>query len=185
MYYRKKEAPRHLPEPQSHLCLLREHQASQHTCGHTQDWSRAPPATAVPPSRLPAPHPPPERARPARNFAESTAEAAAASPIARTAIRKTMFRTDSSIARKASSALNSTAIAADPDRQGFEASELLRMPVFKDVSGRSPKLNRGPIVNRRFRGGEIIWREAAAHRRPLAFKPSCCAQFMNFPRART
>ncbi len=58
------------------------------------------------------------------------------------------------------------------------------MPVFKGVSGTFRKLNRGTIVNRRFRGGEIIWREGAAHRRPLAVKPCCCAQFMHFPRGR-
>src|SRR5712692_9854094 len=52
-----------------------------------------------------------------------------------------------------------TAIAAGPDAQGFEAEELLQIPVFKGVSGTFLELNRGAIVKRRFRKGEIICRE--------------------------
>ena len=52
-----------------------------------------------------------------------------------------------------------TAIAAGPDAQGFEAEDLLKLPVFKGVSGTFLGLNRGAIVKRRFRQGEIICRE--------------------------
>src|SRR5258708_14143902 len=52
-----------------------------------------------------------------------------------------------------------TAIAAGPDAQGFEAEALLQIPVFKGVSGTFLDLNRGAIVKRRFRKGEIICRE--------------------------
>src|SRR3982074_2620903 len=52
-----------------------------------------------------------------------------------------------------------TAIAAGPDAQGFEAEGLLQIPVFKGVSGTFLELNRGAIVKRRFRKGEIICRE--------------------------
>ena len=52
-----------------------------------------------------------------------------------------------------------TAIAAGPDAQGFEAEELLQLPVFKGVSGTFLEMNRGAIVKRRFRAGEIICRE--------------------------
>ncbi|HET7150982.1 MAG TPA: cyclic nucleotide-binding domain-containing protein [Candidatus Acidoferrum sp.] len=52
-----------------------------------------------------------------------------------------------------------TAIAAGPGAQGFEAEELLQIPVFKGVSGTFLELNRGAIVKRRFRKGEIICRE--------------------------
>src|SRR5260370_32453132 len=53
----------------------------------------------------------------------------------------------------------STAIATGPDAQGFEAGDLLQIPVFKGVSGTFLELNRGAIVKRRFRKGEIICRE--------------------------
>src|SRR5690242_13209186 len=52
-----------------------------------------------------------------------------------------------------------TAIAAGPGAQGFEAEELLQIPVFKGVSGTFLELNRGAIVKRRFRKGEVICRE--------------------------
>ena len=52
-----------------------------------------------------------------------------------------------------------TAIAAGPGAQGFEAEELLRIPVFKGVSGTFLELNRGAIVKQRFRKSEIICRE--------------------------
>jgi CRP-like cAMP-binding protein/Fe-S-cluster-containing dehydrogenase component len=52
-----------------------------------------------------------------------------------------------------------TAIAAGADAQGFEAEELLQLPVFRGVSGTFLELNRGAIVKRRFRAGEIICRE--------------------------
>src|SRR6266478_5586007 len=52
-----------------------------------------------------------------------------------------------------------TAIAAGPATQGFEAEDLLQIPFFKGVSGTFLELNRGAIVQRRFRKGEIICRE--------------------------
>src|SRR5712671_3015769 len=52
-----------------------------------------------------------------------------------------------------------TAIATGPDAQGFEAGDLLQIPVFKGVSGTFLELNRGAIVKRRFRKGEVICRE--------------------------
>ena len=52
-----------------------------------------------------------------------------------------------------------TAIAAGPGAQGFEAEDLLQIPVFKGVSGTFLELNRGAIVKRRFRKGEVICRE--------------------------
>src|SRR6202795_3979318 len=52
-----------------------------------------------------------------------------------------------------------TSITAGPDAQGFEAEELLQLPVFKGVSGTFLELNRGAIVKRRFHPGEIICRE--------------------------
>jgi len=51
------------------------------------------------------------------------------------------------------------AIAAGPGAQGFEAEELLQIPVFQGVSGTFLELNRGAIVKRRFRKGEMICRE--------------------------
>ena len=52
-----------------------------------------------------------------------------------------------------------TAIAEGPGAQGFEAEELLQIPVFKGVSGTFLELNRGAIVKRRFRKGELICKE--------------------------
>ena len=52
-----------------------------------------------------------------------------------------------------------TAIAAGPNAQGFEAEELLQVPVFKGVSGTFLELNRGAIIKRRFRKGDVICRE--------------------------
>ena len=52
-----------------------------------------------------------------------------------------------------------TTITAGPDAQGFEAEELLQLPVFQGVSGTFLELNRGAIVKRRFHEGEIICRE--------------------------
>src|SRR6202040_2756340 len=52
-----------------------------------------------------------------------------------------------------------TAIAAGPGAQGFEAEELLQIPVFAGVSGTFLELNRGAIVKRQFRKGEVICRE--------------------------
>src|SRR5215467_8875461 len=52
-----------------------------------------------------------------------------------------------------------TAIAGGPGAEIFEAEELLQIPVFKGVSGTFLELNRGAIVKRRFRKGEIICRE--------------------------
>src|SRR5690242_9687888 len=52
-----------------------------------------------------------------------------------------------------------TAIATGPASTVFEAEELLQIPVFKGVSGTFLELNRGAIVKRRFRKGEVICRE--------------------------
>ena len=52
-----------------------------------------------------------------------------------------------------------TAIAAGPGAHGLEAEELHHLPVFKGVSGTFLELNRGAIVKRHFRAGEIICRE--------------------------
>src|ERR1700732_4574349 len=52
-----------------------------------------------------------------------------------------------------------TAIAVGPGAQGFEAEELLQIPVFKGVSGTFLELNRGAIVKRRYHKGELICRE--------------------------
>src|SRR5258708_29035924 len=52
-----------------------------------------------------------------------------------------------------------TEISAGPDSQGLEAEELLQIPVFKGVSGTFLELNRGAIVKRRFRKGDVICRE--------------------------
>ncbi len=52
-----------------------------------------------------------------------------------------------------------TAIASGPGAEGFEAEELLRIPVFQGVSGTFLELNRGAIVKRRFRKGELICKE--------------------------
>src|SRR5277367_1845632 len=52
-----------------------------------------------------------------------------------------------------------TAIAKTADAQVFDAEELLQIPVFKSVSGTFLELNRGAIVKRRFRAGELICKE--------------------------
>jgi CRP-like cAMP-binding protein len=52
-----------------------------------------------------------------------------------------------------------TAIAEGPGAEGFEAEELLQIPVFKGVSGTFLEMNRGAIVKRRFRKGELICKE--------------------------
>src|ERR1700675_1981982 len=52
-----------------------------------------------------------------------------------------------------------TSIAPADSEHGFEAEELLQIPVFKGVSGTFLELNRGAIVKRRYRKGEIICRE--------------------------
>jgi CRP-like cAMP-binding protein/Fe-S-cluster-containing dehydrogenase component len=52
-----------------------------------------------------------------------------------------------------------TNIAAGPDAVGIHTEELLALPVFKGVSGTFLELNRGAIVKRRFRKGEIICSE--------------------------
>jgi CRP-like cAMP-binding protein/Fe-S-cluster-containing hydrogenase component 2 len=52
-----------------------------------------------------------------------------------------------------------TAIVAGADAQGLEAEDLHRLPVFKGVSGTFLELNRGAIVRRNFRPGELICRE--------------------------
>src|ERR1700751_2891104 len=52
-----------------------------------------------------------------------------------------------------------TAISAGQGTEIFEAEELLQIPVFKGVSGTFLELNRGAIVKRRFRSGELICRE--------------------------
>src|ERR1700686_1258840 len=52
-----------------------------------------------------------------------------------------------------------TSIAASEDGYTFQAEELLRIPVFKGVSGTFLELNRGAIVKRRYRKGELICRE--------------------------
>jgi CRP-like cAMP-binding protein len=52
-----------------------------------------------------------------------------------------------------------TAIAAGSGAQTLPAEELHRLPVFAGVSGTFLELNRGAIVKRRFRKGEVICRE--------------------------
>src|SRR6202790_2529967 len=52
-----------------------------------------------------------------------------------------------------------TSIATGSDAQGIQAEELLRLPVFKGVSGTFLDLNRGAIIQRRYRKGEVICRE--------------------------
>ena len=52
-----------------------------------------------------------------------------------------------------------TAIAEGPGAEGFEAEDLLTIPVFKGVSGTFLEMNRGAIVKRRFRKGELICKE--------------------------
>lgn len=55
--------------------------------------------------------------------------------------------------------LAGTVIAAGANREIFEAEELLRIPIFQGVSGTFLELNRGAIVKRRFRKGEVICHE--------------------------
>src|SRR5271165_6375476 len=52
-----------------------------------------------------------------------------------------------------------TAIAAGRDAQSLTADELHRLPVFAGVSGTFLELNRGAIVKRRYRKGDVICRE--------------------------
>jgi CRP-like cAMP-binding protein/Fe-S-cluster-containing dehydrogenase component len=52
-----------------------------------------------------------------------------------------------------------TAIAAGADAQSLTVDELHRLPVFAGVSGTFLELNRGAIVKRRYRKGEVICRE--------------------------
>jgi len=52
-----------------------------------------------------------------------------------------------------------TAIAGANGTQPLSAEELHRMPVFAGVSGTFLELNRGAIVKRRFRKGEVVCRE--------------------------
>jgi len=52
-----------------------------------------------------------------------------------------------------------TAIAAGTGSQSFSAEELHKLPVFAGVSGTFLELNRGAIVKRRFRKGEVMCRE--------------------------
>ena len=52
-----------------------------------------------------------------------------------------------------------TAIAVGADTQSLTAEELHRLPVFAGVSGTFLELNRGAIVTRRYRKGEVICRE--------------------------
>jgi CRP-like cAMP-binding protein len=52
-----------------------------------------------------------------------------------------------------------TAISTGPGAEGFEAEDLLKIPVFHGVSGTFLELNRGAIVKRKFRNGELICKE--------------------------
>ncbi|MGB2635009.1 MAG: cyclic nucleotide-binding domain-containing protein [Candidatus Acidiferrum sp.] len=52
-----------------------------------------------------------------------------------------------------------TSIAAAGEAQSLTAEELHRLPVFAGVSGTFLELNRGAIVKRRYRRGEVICRE--------------------------
>jgi CRP-like cAMP-binding protein/Fe-S-cluster-containing dehydrogenase component len=52
-----------------------------------------------------------------------------------------------------------TTIATGPGAQGLDAEELHRLPVFKGISGTFLELNRGAIVKRTFRAGDLICRE--------------------------
>src|SRR2546430_863422 len=47
----------------------------------------------------------------------------------------------------------------EPGAEGFEAEDLLQIPVFKGVSGTFLEMNRGAIVKRRFRKDELICKE--------------------------
>jgi CRP-like cAMP-binding protein/Fe-S-cluster-containing dehydrogenase component len=52
-----------------------------------------------------------------------------------------------------------TSISTGPGAEGFEAEDLLKIPVFQGVSGTFLEMNRGAIVKRAFRQGELICRE--------------------------
>ncbi len=52
-----------------------------------------------------------------------------------------------------------TSIATSPEARVLDPEELLQLPVFKGVSGTFLELNRGAIVKRRYKKGEIICRE--------------------------
>ncbi len=52
-----------------------------------------------------------------------------------------------------------TSIAPGADAQPLEAEELLQMPIFKGVSGTFLEMNRGAIVKRRYRKGDVVCRE--------------------------
>jgi CRP-like cAMP-binding protein/Fe-S-cluster-containing hydrogenase component 2 len=52
-----------------------------------------------------------------------------------------------------------TAIAGGGQAETFESEDLLKIPVFQGVSGTFLELNRGAIVKRRFRKGELICKE--------------------------
>jgi CRP-like cAMP-binding protein/Fe-S-cluster-containing dehydrogenase component len=52
-----------------------------------------------------------------------------------------------------------TAISAGPGAEGFEAEDLLKIAVFQGISGTFLEMNRGAIVKRAFREGELICRE--------------------------
>src|SRR5262249_719371 len=52
-----------------------------------------------------------------------------------------------------------TSISSGPGAEGFEAEDLLKIPVFQGVSGTFLEMNRGAIVKRAFRKGELICRE--------------------------
>jgi CRP-like cAMP-binding protein/Fe-S-cluster-containing hydrogenase component 2 len=51
------------------------------------------------------------------------------------------------------------AISSGPGAEGFEAEDLLKIPVFHGVSGTFLELNRGAIVKRLFSKGELICKE--------------------------
>ena len=55
--------------------------------------------------------------------------------------------------------VTATAIASGPDVQQVAPDELQELPVFKGVSGTFLSLNRGAVVRRRFRKGDVICRE--------------------------
>ena len=55
--------------------------------------------------------------------------------------------------------VTATAIGAGADAQAVSTDELQQLPVFKGVSGTFLSLNRGAIVRRRFRAGDVICRE--------------------------
>ena len=55
--------------------------------------------------------------------------------------------------------VTATAIGSGPDVQQVSTEELQQLPVFKGVSGTFLSLNRGAIVRRRFRKGDVICRE--------------------------